>query len=413
MSSLGARFAAAVSSVGFTLFAACSGESLMGPSEAGSVSIASGDFSIEIVTVTSGLPADPDGYTLTVDGEHMGAMGCHESRLIDGLVGSMHEVVLSDVAANCEVVDGNERVVSNQGSRGWVQFQVICSGAGRLEDQIVFTSVPRAFGEAIWVMDADGSNAALLSPPRQRSDFAAVSRDGSRIAFASTGEDFMGRWALYVMDADGSEVSRLTNFSDNIPGSWSPDGSRIAFTSGRHGGGGGKSMQAPGAGGGNTELYIIDANGSAETRLTDDPGQDLSPAWSPDGSSIAFATDREGNFEIYLMSLSDGKLQNLTANPALDAQPVWSPDGSRIAFTSGRDGNEEIYVMNPNGTDVRRLTDHPAADAQPAWSADGRNVLFTSDRGGAHQIYRVSLEGGAPEQLTDSRIESLRGVASP
>lgn len=365
------------------------------------------------MTVTSGLPADPDGYTLTVDGEDVGAIGCHESRAIDGLVGSTHEVVLSDVAANCEVVDGNERVVSNQGSKGWVQFQIICSGAGSLEDQIVFTSVPRAFGEAIWVMDSDGSNAALLSPPRQRSDFAAVSPDGLKLAFASTGEDFMGRWALYVMNADGSEVSRLTGYSDDVPGSWSPDGSRIAFTSGRHGGGGGKAMQAPGASGGNTEIYIIDANGSAEIRLTDDPGQDLSPAWSPDGSSIAFATDREGNFEIYMMWLNDGRLQNLTANPALDAQPVWSPDGSKIAFTSGRDGNEEIYVMNRTGTELRRLTDHPAADEQPAWSADGREVLFSSDRGGTFQIYKVSVDGGAPIQLTDSRFESLRGVASP
>ncbi len=136
---------------------------------------------------------------------------------------------------------------------------------------------------------------------------------------------------------------------------WSPDGTLIAFVAERDG---------------NAEIYVLAGDGT-ETRLTTDPGADVSPAWSPDGSRLAFASDRDGNWEIYAMAADGSGLQRLTDDPAADFDPAWSPDGGQIAFTSERDGNREIYAMAPDGSGLRRLTDDPAEDVTPDWAPDG------------------------------------------
>jgi hypothetical protein len=171
------------------------------------------------------------------------------------------------------------------------------------------------------------------------------SPDGSRIAFTSERD---GNDEIYVMDADGSNQQRLTNDpAEDWWSSWSPDGSRIAFVSNRDG---------------NDEIYVIDANGSNQQRLTDNPAEDRSPSWSPDGSRITFTSDRDENYEIYVMDADGSNQQRLTDNPAQDWWSSWSPDGSRIAFVSKRDGNDEIYVMDVDGSNQQRLTDGPAVD---------------------------------------------------
>ncbi len=399
---------------------ACSGESLTGPTSRPPESppnapTSAGTYSVEVVVATSGLPADPDGYVVTLDGRESRSVGPNGSVIFEPVAGAEHEVELSGVADNCSVEGDAERTLVINGTRGWLEFEVLCTGLFHLGDRIVFTSRARDYGEEIWAMKSDGSNPSRVTLVRQRSDFAAVSPDGSRIAYASTGDDPFGRWALFLMNADGSGNEQLTPFSDEIAGSWSPDGAWIAFASGRHGGSGGMTFDAGGqSSSGNFEIYMIRADGSEERRLTDDPGQDLYPAWSPDGEHIAFSTDREGNFEIYLLRLSDGALQNLTAHPGFDDQPSWSPDGSRIAFTSRRDGSDDIYVMNRDGTGVRKLTDSPASDVRPSWSADWRQLLFSSDRDGSYQLFAVNADdGNGVVGLTDGSRESLNGEWGP
>ena len=95
---------------------------------------------------------------------------------------------------------------------------------------------------------------------------------------------------------------------------------------------------------------------------------DFSPTWSPDGSRIAFDSERDGNLEVYVMNADGTGQTRLTDNPAADGVPAWSPDGSRIAFMSNRDGDYEIYVMNTDGSGQTRLTVNSAADVAPAWS---------------------------------------------
>jgi TolB protein len=164
---------------------------------------------------------------------------------------------------------------------------------------------------------------------------------------------------------------------------------------------------------------------SSVVHLTDNPSIDVNPAWSPDGTRIAFVSTRDGGFDIYVLgvecaSLPEGCDSNaiqLTDHPALDGKPAWSPDGTRIAFESDRNGNRDIYLMDAEcaslpkgcGSNAIQLTDHPADDFHPAWSPDGTHIAFESERDGDPDIYLMDAEcaslpkgcGSNVVQLTD------------
>jgi Tol biopolymer transport system component len=223
--------------------------------------------------------------------------------------------------------------------------------------KIAFVS-DRDGNQEIYVMNSDGTNQINLTNNSGHDRNPSWSPDGSKIAFVSRRD---GNSEIYVMNADGTNQTRLTNDMENeCEPSWSPDGSKIAFRSNP---------------GGNLEIYVMNSDGTNQINLTNYigtnyMGNDYEPSWSPDGSKIAFYSTRHGhgNEEIYIMN-SDGTNQTrLTNNPACDWQPSWSPDGSKIAFVSRRDGNSEIYVMNADGTNQRNLTNNPADDGEPSWS---------------------------------------------
>ena len=136
---------------------------------------------------------------------------------------------------------------------------------------------------------------------------------------------------------------------------------------------------------GNPEIHVINSNGTGSTRLTLDPASDVDPAWSPDGTKIAFQSDRDGHAEIYVMNADGSNAVRLTNDAAYDAEPAWSPDGTKIAFTSERTGNLEIFVMNADGSGVTQLTSAGNGErhSHPAWYPDGRKIAFVASSCGA------------------------------
>jgi Tol biopolymer transport system component len=147
------------------------------------------------------------------------------------------------------------------------------------------------------------------------------------------------------------------------------------------------------------EIYIINADGTGERRLTisGDGKNSNIPRWSPDGTRIAFASNREddsGWSSIYVMDADGANVRRLTPVGSRDYMPIWSPDGKRIAFMSSRDGNAEVYVMGPDGSDLQRLTDNDAFDAAYFWSPDGRRLVFSSTRDNdVAMIYIMESDG--------------------
>jgi len=226
--------------------------------------------------------------------------------------------------------------------------------------------------------------------PNGPTSFDVVAADGaqSRIAFVSNRD---GNNEIYVMNADGSGVTRLTdNPANDTDPTWSPDGSRIAFSSTRAG---------------NYDVYVMNADGSGVTRLTNDQWRDRRPAWC--GTRIAFQSDRyiPPFYDIYMMN-EDGTGQTRVTldNASSDEYPAWSPSCDRIAYSYDPDGTAaQILVMNADGSGNHGLVTTPGRNRNPAWLTDGTRIAFASDTGrqGTWDIYVMNADGTQRTRLTE------------
>ena len=298
-----------------------------------------------------------------------------------------------------------------------------------------------------YTIDADGSGLTRLTACSLHNQSPVWSPDGSRVAVTCLGgED--GKGKIYLLNADGSRLVRLTNIDVNDTESspaWSPDGARIAFHLTRQGG--------------QSEIDVVNADGSALRRLTFD-GVGGNPAWSPDGAHIAFASSHNEMHELFVMNpdgsalsvLARGTLitsvswspdgtqlaflwsrgvadqpgarvfvinadgsgpTNLTNNAGLPSELSWSPDGTRLAFSSDRDGQFDVYVINVDGAGLTNLSNDPADDFQQRWSPDGTRLAFSSDRDGDFDIYIMNADGTGLVNLTNGPADEFMPAWSP
>jgi Tol biopolymer transport system component len=239
------------------------------------------------------------------------------------------------------------------------------------------------------------------------------SPDGSRIAFSSS-RDMTSRdknWEVYLVDVRTLEATRTTNNAggDWNP-AWAPGGDLIAFVSNRDA----KSKEG-------YDIFSIQPLDKTVTRLTYRPyGWDGDPSWTPTtvageiSDFMVFASDRDGNQEIYRLSLADLAVTRLTyREQTADRFPSLSPDGTKIAFQSYVDNNWEIFVMDADGRNVKRLTFNPAHDTVPAWAPNGNKIAFTSDRSGNAEIFAMDIDGKNKKNLSNNPANDQWPTWSP
>ncbi len=215
--------------------------------------------------------------------------------------------------------------------------------------------------------------------------------ENGKIVFMS---DKTGDREVYVMNADGTGVQNLTNNpsrNDDGP-AWSPDGTKIAWT-----------VSSPCC-----ELWVMNLDGTGK-RLIAATGAQAS--WSPNGKQIVFQGFKGGRIEIAVMNSAGGKSRRI-AKDGSPENPVWSPDGSKIAFIRSVAGLNSLWVMNRNGKNKRMLTSGPGVDS-PDWSPDGKKILFDRGNGKKTRIYVINANGKQEKKLTREPIRAENATYAP
>lgn len=255
---------------------------------------------------------------------------------------------------------------------------------GIAQTRIAFVS-GRTANKEIWLMDYDGYNQERLTYHNAICLTPRWSPDGSRIAFTTY---LHGKPDIYVHSLiTHKRVAFPTYPNTTTTPAWTPDGRQVAFSSSRTG---------------DQEIYVANSDGSDLRRLTYSAGVDISPAWNPKtGNQIAFVSDRGGSPQIYLMDADGANVQRLTSGEGYAVSPAWSPNGQMIAFAWQKDiSSFDIYVLDVATRQTIQLTHNGGRNEQPSWAPDGRHIVFQSNRSGRDQIWMMLADGTGLHQLT-------------
>jgi len=260
----------------------------------------------------------------------------------------------------------------------------------RVRERLITTVQDRSAKE-VYVADYDGANERRITSNRQLNLAPSWSPDTSTVIY--TGYRFVaGVGDVPDIFASHLYQGRLVNLTNgrgaNYVARYSPDGRLIAFWSNRDG---------------NEDVYVMNADGSNVRRITNHPASDSSPTWSPSGQQIAFVSDRAGGAtpQIYMMNAADGSnVQRLTIGESWADRPSWSPTTNEIAFTARNGPAYDIKVLNLTTRQTRQITNGEGSNESPVFSPNGRHLAFMSSRAGRVQIFTVGVDGNGVRQVT-------------
>jgi len=161
------------------------------------------------------------------------------------------------------------------------------------------------------------------------------------------------------------------------------------------------------------QLWVADADGENAQPALASPEPIISPAWSPNGSQIAYVSFESRKPVVYTHDVATGKRRLIANFRGSNSAPAWSPDGRTLAVTLSRDGGSQLYAIDAGGGEPRRLAQNSSIDTEPVYAPDGKNIYFVSDRGGAPQIYRMPATGGGAERVTFTGTYNISPAISP
>ena len=259
---------------------------------------------------------------------------------------------------------------------------------GIAESQIYFVST-RSGTKEIWSMDYDGANQKQITKLGSLALSPRISPDGSRLAFSGLTKE---SWQIMMYSMDLNRTVAFPRYpGDNFSPAWSSDGTKIAFSSSMHSG--------------LSEIFVADSSGANARRLSTGKG-DVSPVFNPKtNGQIAWVSGRTGLPQIYIMDADGSNVQKMT-DQGYAVSPAWSPNGLLLAFSWVRKygpgilGGEDIYLMDIASRQIVQLTHDGGRNDFPSWSPDGRHIVFQSNRSGTEQIWSVLADGTHLQQLT-------------
>lgn len=251
----------------------------------------------------------------------------------------------------------------------------------------------------IYLLDTQRNITARLTRSDANEHSPAWSPDGEYLAYVY---ESVNERAIYIMQANGRSPRRLTEVTQltmNPSLAWSPDGMTLALAA---------------VDDSNTQgIFLIGVDGSNLRRLSATTGNAFTPTWSTD-EQIAFSFSPVSNAEIYVMNIAQPEsFQHITQEMYTDTSPAWSPDGSKIAFMSDRDGGSDIYLMNPDGTELEAVAHEPSRETMPAWSPDSEWIAFVSNRSGNSDLFIIRRDGTDLQQLTFDSADEFRPAWRP
>lgn len=263
-------------------------------------------------------------------------------------------------------------------------IQYFTGERGPFDSAIAFLSTRGGRFKDVYVMDANGDDVRRVTNDNTLNLSPSWAPDARALVLTSY---LNGNPDLFSIVLPGGRLTKLSSLRGlNLGGRWSPDGRRIAVT-----------IEYDG----NPEIALLNPDGSLLRRLTDHWAVDVSPSWSPDGQQIAFCSDRSGAPQIYIMDANGGGVRRVSTAGSYNTSPSWAPKGDRIAYASRVGGHFQIFTVKTDGSDVHQVTNGAGSNEDPSWSPDGHYLVFSSTRRGPSKLYLADAAGANQVELTD------------